>query len=63
MRRQLRSTASSIWKRSSPEVYRLYDKGSNFRSVVYEKTGHEYLPENAREEMARWFEKTLPLKR
>jgi dienelactone hydrolase len=43
------------------QVYRLYGKGSNFRSIVYEKTGHEYLPE-MREEMARWFAKTLPLK-
>jgi dienelactone hydrolase len=43
------------------QVYRLYDQGSNFRSIVYEKTGHEYLPE-MREEMARWFEKTLPVK-
>ncbi|MBI3823097.1 MAG: dienelactone hydrolase family protein [Planctomycetes bacterium] len=41
-------------------VYRLYGKESNFRSVVYEKTGHEYLPE-MREEMARWFEKALPV--
>ena len=44
------------------QVYRLYDASSNFRSIVYEKTGHEYLPE-MREEMVRWFEKTLPVKR
>jgi dienelactone hydrolase len=44
------------------QVYRLYDKSSNFRSIVYEKTGHEYLPE-MREEMVRWFEKTLPVGR
>lgn len=44
------------------QVYRLYDKSSNFRSIVYEKTGHEYLPE-MREEAVRWFEKTLPVKR
>lgn len=43
-------------------VYRLYGKESNFKSIVYEKTGHEYLPE-MREEMAAWFEKTLPVKR
>jgi dienelactone hydrolase len=43
-------------------VYRLYGKQSNFKSIVYEKTGHEYLPE-MRQEMARWFEKTLPPKR
>ncbi len=44
------------------QVYRLYGKESNFKSIVYEKTGHEYLPE-MREEMVRWFEKTLPVKR
>lgn len=43
------------------QVYRLYDQGKSFRSIVYEKTGHEYLPE-MREEMVRWFEKTLPIK-
>ena len=41
-------------------VYRIYDQESNFRSIVYEKTGHEYLPE-MREEMVRWFGRTLPL--
>ncbi len=44
------------------QVYRLYDRGSSFRSIVYEKTGHEYLPE-MRQEMANWFEKTLPVRR
>jgi cephalosporin-C deacetylase-like acetyl esterase len=43
------------------QVYRLYDQEKNFRSIVYEKTGHEYLPE-MREEMVRWFDKTLPVK-
>lgn len=43
-------------------VYRLYGKESNFRSVVYEKTGHEYLPQ-MREEVVLWFEKTLPVRR
>jgi dienelactone hydrolase len=43
------------------QVYRLYGKEDNFRSVVYEKTGHEYLPE-MRQEMVRWVEKTLPVK-
>jgi dienelactone hydrolase len=43
-------------------LYRLYGKESNFRSIVYEKTGHEYLPE-MRVEMVRWFEKTLPVER
>src|SRR5205807_8460393 len=41
------------------QVYRLYGKDSNFRSIVYDKTGHEYLPE-MRQEMLAWFEKTLP---
>lgn len=41
-------------------VYRLYDKADNFRSVIYENTGHEYLPE-MRTEMVGWFEKHLPI--
>jgi dienelactone hydrolase len=41
-------------------LYRLYGKESNFKSIIYEKTGHEYLPE-MREAMVRWFEKTLPV--
>jgi dienelactone hydrolase len=44
------------------QVYRLYGKESNFKSIVYDKTGHEYLPE-MRVEMVRWFEKTLPVGR
>lgn len=40
------------------EVYRMYDKPENFRSVLYKKTGHEYLPE-MRSEMVAWFEKHL----
>ena len=43
-------------------VYRLYDKEDHFRSVLYKGTGHEYLPE-MKEEMVRWFEKHLPVKR
>jgi len=43
-------------------LYRLYGKEENFRSVIYEKTGHEYLPE-MRAEVVRWFEKTLPVGR
>jgi alpha/beta hydrolase family protein len=43
-------------------LYRLYGKENNFKSIVYEKTGHEYLPE-MREEMVSWFEKTLPIGR
>ena len=41
-------------------VYRLYGKPGNFRSVVYEDTGHEYLPE-MKAEMLAWFEKHLPV--
>ena len=41
-------------------VYRLYGKGENFRSVIYQGTGHEYLPE-MKEEMAAWFERHLPV--
>lgn len=40
------------------EVYRLYGKPENFRSVLYKDTGHEYLPE-MRSEMVEWFEKHL----
>jgi dienelactone hydrolase len=43
-------------------VYRLYGKDDNFRSVLYAKTGHEYLPE-MKDEMVRWFEKHLPVKK
>lgn len=39
-------------------VYRLYGQAENFRSVVYQDTGHEYLPE-MREEMVAWFVKHL----
>jgi dienelactone hydrolase len=41
-------------------VYHLYGKPENFRSVLYTNTGHEYLPE-MREEMLRWFQRTLPV--
>jgi cephalosporin-C deacetylase-like acetyl esterase len=41
-------------------VYRLYNKGEHFRSVLYKNTGHEYLPE-MKDEMARWFERHLPV--
>jgi dienelactone hydrolase len=40
-------------------VYELYDRKTQFRSVVYKNTGHEYLPE-MKEEMTRWFEQHLP---
>lgn len=39
-------------------VYRLYGHPENFRSVLYKKTGHEYLPE-MRTEMVAWFQKHL----
>jgi dienelactone hydrolase len=39
-------------------VYGLYGVPQNFRSVLYEHTGHEYLPE-MREEMIAWFRKAL----
>lgn len=40
------------------QVYRLHDKGDAFRSVVYQKTGHEYLSE-MKTEMLQWFERHL----
>ena len=40
-------------------VYKLYDKETRFRSVVYKNTGHEYLPE-MKEEMTGWFVRHLP---
>jgi dienelactone hydrolase len=40
-------------------VYQLYGKPEAFRSVIYAKTGHEYLPE-MRHEMIAWFRKALP---
>jgi dienelactone hydrolase len=43
-------------------VYRLHGQEDHFRSVLYKGTGHEYLPE-MKEEMARWFERHLPVKR
>jgi cephalosporin-C deacetylase-like acetyl esterase len=51
----------TLEKKLAP-IYRLYDKESNFKSIVYEKTGHEYLPE-MREQVVAWFEKTLPVKK
>ena len=48
-------------ERKLGEVYRLYGKPENFRSVVWTKTGHEYLPE-MRDRMIAWFEKHLPVK-
>ena len=40
------------------KTYALYDGSKNFRSVVYQGTGHEYLPE-MKAEMAAWFERHL----
>ncbi|MBI2808320.1 MAG: dienelactone hydrolase family protein [Planctomycetes bacterium] len=51
----------TLEKKLAP-VYRLYDQPKNFHSIVYEKTGHEYLPE-MREQMVRWFERTLPVRK
>ena len=39
-------------------LYSLYDKKSNFRSIVYENTGHVYTDE-MKIEMIRWFDKHL----
>ena len=43
-------------------LYRLHGKETSFKSIIYERTGHQYLPE-MRAEMVRWFEKTLPVAR
>jgi dienelactone hydrolase len=48
-------------ERKVGEVYRLYNQPDNFRSVVWQNTGHEYLPE-MRERMIAWFEQHLPVK-
>jgi dienelactone hydrolase len=41
-------------------VYDLYDAADRFRSVVYQDTGHEFLPEMADETVA-WFKRWLPV--
>ncbi|MDO8542994.1 MAG: dienelactone hydrolase family protein [Opitutaceae bacterium] len=43
-------------------VYRLHGQPDNFRSVIYLRTGHEYLPE-MKAEMVQWFLRHLPPKR
>ena len=43
-------------------MYRLHGKEDYFRSVVYKKTGHEYLP-GIKAEMLEWFERHLPIKK
>jgi dienelactone hydrolase len=50
-----------VLERKISEVYKLYNKPAAFRSVLYQNTGHEYLPE-MREEMITWFRNALPLK-
>ncbi|MBL8793311.1 MAG: dienelactone hydrolase family protein [Planctomycetia bacterium] len=40
------------------KLYALYGQPRNFRSVVYQGTGHEYLPE-MKAEMIAWFERHL----
>jgi dienelactone hydrolase len=45
-------------ERKLAQVYKLYGHEGNFRSVLYAKTGHEYLPE-MKEEMVHWFEQHL----
>ena len=47
-------------ERKIGQIYRLYGKPENFRSVVWTKTGHEYLPE-MRDRMVAWFEQHLPV--
>ena len=47
-------------ERKLSDVYRLYGKPENFRSVIYKDTGHEYLPE-MKDEMVQWFERHLPV--
>jgi hypothetical protein len=44
------------------ETYKLHGKPENFVSVLYAKTGHEYLPE-MRQRMLEWFDTHLPIER
>ena len=37
----------------------MYGKPDHFRSVIYQNTGHEYLPE-MKDAMVEWFERYLP---
>jgi len=50
----------AVLERKLAQMYGLYDKPDHFRSVVYAKTGHEYLPE-MKEEMVAWFARHLPV--
>ena len=47
-----------ILEKKLAQVYKLHGQEGNFRSVLYTKTGHEYLPE-MKEEMVHWFEQHL----
>lgn len=49
-----------VLERKLKAVYGLYGHPERFRSVVYEGTGHEYLPE-MKVEMVAWFERFLPV--
>jgi len=49
-----------VLERKLGAVYALHGKPGGFRSLVYEKTGHVYLPELKAEMLAR-FEKHLPV--
>jgi len=40
-------------------VYDLYGRRDDFRSIIYQDTGHEYLPE-MKDQMVQWFERHLP---
>jgi dienelactone hydrolase len=51
----------AVLEKKLDTVYTLYGVPRQFRSVVYEKTGHEYLPE-MKAEMLAWFEKALPVR-
>jgi dienelactone hydrolase len=52
----------AVLERKLGAVYALHGRPGNFRSVVYERTGHEYLPE-MKAEMLAWFEEHLPVGR
>jgi dienelactone hydrolase len=49
-----------VLEKKVAEMYGLYGKPENFRSVIYKDTGHEYLPP-MKEEMVKWFERYLPV--
>ena len=51
-------TGIEVLEKKVGAVYKLHGKPDHFRSVVYENTAHEYLPE-MRDRMAAWFEKYL----